>query len=178
MRSNPNGINILMRRIILSINIACIWNPNQRKRCSYCKYPSDPTVVLGICQVVFSFLFFFFFFSGDLLRHAIFLFSILTRENQFLIGSIQKHKLSYVFKYCIRCDWISCGTASMAHHNRTSNTQQEMFTFSLCERKSSTKLPAKGGIDSASGQKHPGKLTPFVLVTWIVAAMGGSNFWL
>lgn len=37
-------------------------------------------------------------------------------------------------------------------------------------------MPAVGGIAPASGRKYPGKLTLFVLVTCIVAAMGGLIF--
>lgn len=37
-------------------------------------------------------------------------------------------------------------------------------------------MPAAGGFDKGNGKGYPGKLTPFVTVTCIVAAMGGLIF--
>lgn len=37
-------------------------------------------------------------------------------------------------------------------------------------------MPAVGGFDRGTGKEYPGKLTPFVTVTCIVAAMGGLIF--
>ena len=37
-------------------------------------------------------------------------------------------------------------------------------------------MPAAGVFDNGNGKCYPGKLTPFVTVTCIVAAMGGLIF--
>lgn len=37
-------------------------------------------------------------------------------------------------------------------------------------------MPAVGGIPGPGGKEYPGKLTPFVTITCIVAAMGGLIF--
>ena len=37
-------------------------------------------------------------------------------------------------------------------------------------------MPAVGGIPTGPGREYPGNLTPYVLVTCIVAAMGGLIF--
>ena len=37
-------------------------------------------------------------------------------------------------------------------------------------------MPAVGGIPTGPGKEYPGNLTPYVLVTCVVAAMGGLIF--
>lgn len=44
------------------------------------------------------------------------------------------------------------------------------------KKEKAEKMPAVGGFDKGNGKEYPGNLTPYVLVTCIVAAMGGLIF--
>ena len=56
----------------------------------------------------------------------------------------------------------------------------QSFSLFFCkfrrEPKNTARMPAVGGIPTGPGKEYPGNLTPYVLVTCVVAAMGGLIF--
>ncbi|KAK4797058.1 hypothetical protein SAY86_029384 [Trapa natans] len=62
------------------------------------------------------------------------------------------------------------------HGLTASIIESAKFFHRFCSSWFKGKMPAVGGIVSNNGREYPGNLTPFVLGTCIVAAMGGLIF--